>query len=107
MFVSAGNVLVNPRVGLLFVDFPRAVRLRVEGAAALDDGPLREQWPEAPLAMRVALRAVYPNCGRYLHRYQLKERSRFVPRAGCETPQPGWKQSEWAHDVLPDPKPLG
>lgn len=101
MFVSAGNLSENPHVGLLFVDFPRGARLRVEGEAALDDGPLREEWPEAQLAVRVAVRLVYPNCGRYVHRYRLEERSRFVPREGCPAPEPGWKRSEWAHDVLP------
>lgn len=73
----------------------------MEGEAALDDGPLRETWPEAQLAVRVAVRLVYPNCGRYVHRYRLEERSRFVPRKGCPAPEPGWKRAEWAHDVLP------
>src|SRR3989337_274037 len=36
---------------------------------------------------------VFPNCPRYIHKYQLVERSRFVPKAGCETPVPGWKVS--------------
>jgi hypothetical protein len=43
---------------------------------------------------------VFPNCPRYIHRYQLVERSRFVPKTGCDTPVPEWKQREWAHDVL-------
>lgn len=104
MFVSAGNVLENPNVGLLFVDLARGGRLRVEGEASLDDGPLKAAWPEAQMAMKVRVRVVYPNCGRYVHRYKLEERSRFVPREGCETPQPGWKKSDWAHDVLPEKK---
>src|ERR671932_702183 len=43
----------------------------------------------------------FPNCPRYIHKYQLVERSRFLPKAGCSTPVPGWKRSEWARDVLP------
>ncbi len=33
------------------------------------------------------------------------QRSRFVPREECETPVPGWKRREWAHDVLPSGDP--
>lgn len=101
MFVSLGNLLENPKVGLLFVDFARPGRLRVEGRAEIDEGPLRTQWPEAQMAVRVMVERVYPNCGRYVHRLELSQRSRFVPREGCTTPEPGWKRSEWAHDVLP------
>jgi len=40
MFVSLGNLSENPQVGLLFVDFAEQKRLRIDGEAALDDGPL-------------------------------------------------------------------
>lgn len=36
MFLSMGNILVNSRVGLLFVDFNRQTRLRVNGEAFID-----------------------------------------------------------------------
>ena len=104
MFVSTGNLLENPKLGLLFIDFPRGGRLRVEGRAQLDEGELRLQWPEAKLAIRVAVERVYPNCNRYVHRYELADRSRYVPREGCSTPEPGWKRSDWARDVLPGRK---
>src|SRR5437588_498437 len=42
----------------------------------------------------------FPNCPRYIHHYQLLERSRFVPKSECKTPVPAWKTREWAHDVL-------
>jgi hypothetical protein len=32
---------------------------------------------------------------------QLVERSKFVPRDGCEPPVPTWKKKDWARDVLP------
>jgi hypothetical protein len=44
---------------------------------------------------------VFPNCPRYIHRYQLVERSQYVPHANVETSVPAWKQMEWARDVLP------
>jgi hypothetical protein len=51
--------------------------------------------------VRVRAERIYPNCPRYIHKYQLVERSTFVPRPGTAAPIPGWKQSEWALDVLP------
>src|SRR5712692_11742480 len=54
MFKSLGNVLVNPHVGLLFVDFQRPNRMRVQGTATLsDDDPLMAEFPGAQLIVRV------------------------------------------------------
>jgi len=87
---------------MLFVDFQRQRRLRLFGNASIDqDDPLRTSYAEAQLVVRVAVTRVFPNCPRYIHRYQLIERSPFVPRAGSETPTPNWKKSDWACDVLP------
>ena len=55
--------------------------------------------------MRVHAREVFPNCPRYIHRYELVERSRFVPRARQQTPVPDWKRTDWAADVLPEGDP--
>jgi predicted pyridoxine 5'-phosphate oxidase superfamily flavin-nucleotide-binding protein len=101
MFLSAGNALVNPNVGLLFISFTERKRMRLNGVAAhVDDDPLLEDFPEAQFLWRVRAREVFPNCPRYIHRYELVERSRFVPKTGCETPVPDWKRREWARDVL-------
>jgi len=106
MYLSAGNVLVHPDVGLLFIDFEEGHRMRLEGTASIDlDDPLRDDYPEAQFVVRVRARAVYPNCPRYIHRYQLVKRSRFVPRTDCVTPVPQWKRSEWAADALPADDP--
>jgi predicted pyridoxine 5'-phosphate oxidase superfamily flavin-nucleotide-binding protein len=102
MFLSMGNVLDNPAVGLLLVDFEQAQRMRLQGDASIDlDDPLLAEWPEALFVVRVALREVFPNCPRYIHRRTLVERSPFVPQEGCETPVPDWKRSSLAVDVLP------
>jgi hypothetical protein len=58
-------------------------------------------WERAQFVVRVHATEVFPNCPRYIHRMELVERSRFVPRAECEPPVPGWKRTEWASDVLP------
>jgi hypothetical protein len=106
MYLSAGNVLVNPHVGMLFIDFERGSRTRVNGEASVTiDDPLRSRWPEAQFVVRVTVREVFPNCPRYIHRYQRVERSAFVPREGCTTPVPDWKRSDWARDSLPQDDP--
>jgi uncharacterized protein len=101
MFLSAGNALVNPNVGLLFISFVERKRMRLNGVAEhVDDDPLLDAFPEAQFLWRVRAHEVFPNCPRYIHRYELVERSRFVPRSGCTTPVPEWKRREWARDVL-------
>jgi predicted pyridoxine 5'-phosphate oxidase superfamily flavin-nucleotide-binding protein len=108
MYLSMGNLLVNPHVGMLFVDFvsERPSRLRLNGVASVDeDDELMAACPEAQFIVRVKATEVFPNCPRYIHRMALVERSRFVPRSDCETPVPGWKRTDWARDVLPKGDP--
>jgi uncharacterized protein len=101
MYLSMGNVDATRRVGLLFVDFEGPRRLRVDGIAELrHDDPLLGRYPDAQFVVRVRAQHIYPNCPRYIHRYQLVERSPFMPRVGTAAPIPGWKHSEWARDVL-------
>jgi uncharacterized protein len=108
MYLSMGNVEATRRVGLLFIDFERQRRLRVEGTAELrHDDPLLARYPEAQFMVRVTAERIYPNCPRYIHKYELVERSAFLPRAGESTPVPGWKQTDWARDVLPARDPAG
>jgi predicted pyridoxine 5'-phosphate oxidase superfamily flavin-nucleotide-binding protein len=104
MYLSWGNALVNPQVGLLFIDFvaERPTRLRLEGVASVQpDDELLSSWPEAQFVVRVRAQRVFPNCPRYIHRMALVERSPYVPRAGVQTPVPGWKLGPLAEGVLP------
>src|SRR3954466_9101397 len=68
MFKSLGNILVNPNVGLLFIDLhekPR--RLRVNGTATANrDDPLLAHTVGAQMIVRVQARAIFPNCPRYI-----------------------------------------
>jgi predicted pyridoxine 5'-phosphate oxidase superfamily flavin-nucleotide-binding protein len=101
MFLSAGNALVNPHVGLLFISFVERKRMRLNGVAEhVDDDPLLAEFPEAQFLWRVRATEVFPNCPRYIHEYALVKRSQFVPKAECRTPVPEWKRREWARDVL-------
>jgi predicted pyridoxine 5'-phosphate oxidase superfamily flavin-nucleotide-binding protein len=106
MYLTAGNMLVHPQVGLLFIDFVGRKRMRLNGVASIhDDDPLLAEYPEAQLVVRVEATEVFPNCPRYIHQYELVSRSRFVPKEKRETPVPQWKRSDWAHDVLADHDP--
>jgi predicted pyridoxine 5'-phosphate oxidase superfamily flavin-nucleotide-binding protein len=102
MFLSAGNALANPNVGILFISFEERSRVRLIGVASIDlDDPLLSELEGAQLVVRVRATEVFPNCPRYIHHYELVERSRFVPRSECATPAPAWKTREWSKDVLP------
>ena len=103
MYLTMGNALKNPHVGLLFIDFEHGHRMRLNGDASIDNAdPLLDEYPEAQFIVRVRAREVFPNCPRYIHRYQRVALSRFVPQPDCETPVPSWKKGDWVSDVLPE-----
>ncbi len=108
MYLSIGNVLENPHVGMLFIDFlsARPSRLRINGEASIDErDELIDQYPGAQFIVRVRATQVFPNCPRYIHRMALIERSRFIPRTDEEAPIPDWKRSDWACEALPGGDP--
>lgn len=100
-YMTGGNILETGKVGLLFIDFQNQWRVRVNGTATIDfDDPLKAEWPEAQFVVRVTAEEVFPNCPRYIHKMELVERSVFVPKASCETPDPDWK--DYFEDALPE-----
>jgi uncharacterized protein len=106
MYLSMGNAVATGEVGMLFVDFERRNRMRVNGIATIDENDeLMGLYPYAQLIVRVDVREVFPNCPRYIHHYQLIERSKFVPKKTARPPVPDWKRSDWACDVLPEGRP--
>lgn len=106
MFRSLGNVSVNAAVALLFIDFERPNRLRVNGQARLAfDDPLTAAFSGAQCVVRVRASRIFPNCPRYIHRHACVEPSPYVPRPGHEPPQPKWKQFDAFRDVLPRDSP--
>ena len=106
MYLSMGNTLANPAVGLLFIDFEKQKRMRLNGTARIEPAnSVEPPYPEAQFVVKVHVRQVFPNCPRYIHKMQLVERSSFVPHAAVTTPVPGWKRTEWACDVLPGNDP--
>ena len=92
MFLNIGNISVNPNIGLLFIDFEKPKRLRVDGTASVSrDDPLIRRTVGAQLIVRVKARAIFPNCPRYIPKMQLIEPSIYAPRDGIDPPEPGWK----------------
>lgn len=102
MYRTWGNVLVNAHVGLLFIDFERQKRLRVNGVAQVcTDDPLLAQCPGAVFIIRVAAERIFPNCPRYIHKRQLVQHSEYAPRPDYAPPVPAWKGYAEFRDSLP------
>jgi len=99
---SWGNVLANPHVGLLFIDFESPKRLRVNGTAVVSENdPLLAEIPGAVLVIRLTAERIFPNCPRYIHKMQLVEESSYAPRPDYTPPVPAWKTFEVFRDALP------
>jgi predicted pyridoxine 5'-phosphate oxidase superfamily flavin-nucleotide-binding protein len=102
MFRSLGNMLVNPQVGLLFVNFEQPDRLRLNGVASLHyDDVLLSEYPGAQLLVRVVAERIFPNCPRYIHKMHLIEHSIYAPKPDHTPPEPDWKRMTEFRDALP------
>jgi hypothetical protein len=102
MFYSLGNIASSAYVGMLFINFEKPERLRVQGTATVsDDDPLIGEYKEVKFMVRVKVDAVWINCPRYVHRMQKVRESRYVPREDSQTPLAGWKRIDIVQGVLP------
>ena len=105
-FRTLGNLLVNPRVGLLFIDMEGGSRLRVNGDAIVGfDDPLMNECQGAIAVVRVRARSIFANCRRYVHEYHKVSPSPFVPRDEVDPPVPDWKLHPWFEGTLPADDP--
>ena len=102
MFRTLGNIRVNPRVGLLFIDFETGNRLRVNGDASIAEVA---SAPDALCVVHVRARSIFANCRRYVHEYHKVSASPFVPRGGVDPPVPDWKLEPWFEGTLPADDP--
>jgi uncharacterized protein len=108
MFRSLGNVLVNPKVGMLFIDFEHPSRMRVNGIASLhDDDELLDVYEGAQIVVRVRAERIFPNCPRYIHTMALVEHSEYSPSPGHAPPVPDWKKMDVFRDHLPGTREEG
>ena len=107
MYRSLGNILRNPRVGMLFMRFDgqrfdgSAARLRVNGRARIEDGPEAVSgFPGAKRLIRVAVDEIFPNCPRYIPQMEAVEPSIYAPRPNYTPPEPEWKSRPYIREVL-------
>jgi predicted pyridoxine 5'-phosphate oxidase superfamily flavin-nucleotide-binding protein len=101
MYLSMGNLSGNPEIGILFVDFERPFRLRVQGRAELVmSGPEVELFKDAEMAVKVSVTESWMNCPRYVHRYKKLETSRYAPGVEPVTPFCEWKRIDGMQDVV-------
>lgn len=99
MYKSLGNIVENPNVGLLFMQFGAEegqgalfLRVRINGAAVVhDEHPELANYPGAHRIVEVTVQHVYPNCPRYVPEMKLVQPSRHIPQQGEEQPTPAWK----------------
>ncbi|MBV0933895.1 pyridoxamine 5'-phosphate oxidase family protein [Marinobacterium sp. A346] len=77
---------MNPYIGLLFIDFENAQRIRVNGKAQVSaDDPLRAEYPGSVFIIRVKAERIFPNCPRYIHKMQLVEYSVYGSKGRLHT----------------------
>ncbi len=72
-FNSLGNILVSGQIGMLFIDFERRLRARINGRAKVIEDPAAYAniWPLAQRYVEVHVEQVYGNCPARIPRMQL------------------------------------
>ncbi|MEE2720417.1 MAG: pyridoxamine 5'-phosphate oxidase family protein [Pseudomonadota bacterium] len=106
MYRSLGNIIRNPRLGLLFIRFDGtrfdgSARLRVNGKAVLDESDAaREGIPGAKRIIRMTAEHIFTNCPRYIPTMASEGASVFTPRDGYTPPEPAWKSRDFVKDIF-------
>ena len=80
MFNTLGNIVANPRVGLLFIDFDSGRMLQLTGSARIDWNPARSSAiPGAERVVDFELNEAIDNPRGFALRYEFHEYSHFNP----------------------------
>ncbi|MFA5628507.1 MAG: pyridoxamine 5'-phosphate oxidase family protein [Thiohalomonadaceae bacterium] len=67
VYASLGNILLNPYVSMLFIDFSDGARLRVNGKASIqENAAMMEPFPQAECVVVVDIELVAPSCPAYI-----------------------------------------
>lgn len=102
MFLSMGNIGLNNKIGMLFIDFETPHRIRVHGSASVDrNDVLMSRFNGAEMVVRVTITDIFINCPRYIHKYKRVSPSKYVPQAGINTPLAQWKRIDNLQAALP------
>ena len=85
MYRTAGNIIKNPNVALLFVNFDgKSRRIRINGQASIHrDRKSLEKHHGAKFIVRIKCE-IYPNCPRYVPNLKESKPSPHIPRKGKE-----------------------
>jgi predicted pyridoxine 5'-phosphate oxidase superfamily flavin-nucleotide-binding protein len=106
MYRTLGNAAARQQIGLLFLFPGLPAKLRVNGSCeVLTDPAAVGPHHGAEAVLRVAVRAVFENCPRYLHDPRTGEHSRHCPRPGYRPPDPDWKLKPEYDGLLPVRQP--
>lgn len=64
MYNSLGNILSNPHIGMIFIDFQMIARARINGKASIKNltPEVKALWPEAQCYIEVQVEQAYRNC---------------------------------------------
>ena len=101
MFLSLGNLASTSNVGMLFIDFERPRRLRVQGTARVSAGEdMAREYPGAQYIIKVAASSIFVNCGRYIHKLADRSPSVHIPDEEGRQPFPAWKRIDAIADSL-------
>lgn len=101
MYLSIGNIGLNNKIGMLFIDFETPHRVRVHGSATVDrNDDLISSYDGAEMVVRVTITDIFVNCPRYIHPYKRLSTSKYVPQAGVTTPLAQWKRIDTMQDAL-------
>ncbi len=76
IYNSLGNILLNPNIGILFIDFNTAIRLRVNGTAKIIESNSRYKqiWPKSLRYIEVGVKQIYFNCSKRIKKSVIIER---------------------------------
>jgi len=101
MFLSLGNIASTAQIGLLFINFEPARRLRIQGTAKVipNEGPCH--CPGAAHLVHIAVEQAFVNCGRYIHNFATGSLSPHIPDEAGHQPFPAWKRIDVLADALP------
>ena len=101
MYLSMGNIAETGKIGMLFIDFERPNRVRVQATASLStDAADLARFPGAQLVVRAAVDQAWINCGRYIHKHTRVEDSPHVPDEQGDAPLASWKRIDLMQPVL-------
>lgn len=99
MFRSLGNILSNPWIGLLFVEFgENPKKLRINGRAAFEYANATDP---TEITVTVTIEDIFPNCPRYLPEVRTTGQSVYNPAPGYAPPDPLWKSKPDLEPFLP------